>query len=127
MGVWVSGVVLLVLLMATAFMGYVLPWGQISYWGCVVITNMVTVIPYVGKDLLHWIWGGYTVGQATLLRFYVFHFLFPFLIGLVVVVHLVYLHKVGGNNPLGIYRPGDDIPFHPYYTYKDLVGFRMLR
>lgn len=88
---------------------------------------MVTVIPYVGKDLLYWIWGGYTVGQATLLRFYVFHFLFPFLIALVVVVHLVYLHKVGGNNPLGIYRPGDDIPFHPYYTYKDLVGFRMLR
>lgn len=127
MGPWVRGVFLLILLMATAFMGYVLPWGQISYWAATVITNIVTVIPVVGKDLLHWIWGGYTIGTPTLLRFYVLHFLTPFVIGLVIVVHMVYLHQVGGNNPLGIEGHGDKVPFHPYYTSKDLVGFRLIR
>lgn len=87
---------------------------------------MVTVIPYVGKDLLYWIWGGYTIGTPTLLRFYVLHFVTPFVIGLVIVVHMVFLHRAGGNNPLGIEGHGDKVPFHPYYTSKDLVGFRLM-
>lgn len=97
-----------------------------SYWAATVITNMVTVIPYVGKDLLYWIWGGYTIGTPTLLRFYVLHFIVPFIIGLMMVVHMVFLHRVGGNNPLGIEGHGDKVPFHPYYTSKDLVGFRLM-
>lgn len=97
-----------------------------SYWGATVITNMVTVIPYIGKDLLYWIWGGYTIGTPTLLRFYVLHFLMPFLMAIVVVIHIVYLHRSGGRNPLGIDAEGDMIPFHPYYTSQDLLGFRMM-
>lgn len=121
--VWFSGILLLIILIVTAFLGYVLPWGQMSYWGATVITNLVTVIPYVGKSLLYWLWGGYTVGNPTLGRFYVVHFLLPFLMMVVVLAHVVSLHKVGGNNPLGVEIIGDSIPFHIYYVVKDLFGF----
>lgn len=124
--VWGSGVLILVMLMAIAFLGYVLPWGQISYWGATVITNMVTAIPYIGKDVLYWLWGGYTVGNPTLLRFYVFHFLFPFVLVVVVFIHIVFLHEAGSNNPLGVEGDSDKVPFHIYYSMKDLVGFRVI-
>lgn len=121
--VWRRGVLILVLLMAIAFIGYVLPWGQMSYWGATVITNMVTAIPYVGKLVLYWLWGGYTVGGPTLIRFYVFHFLFPFILVVLVVVHIIFLHGAGSNNPLGVVGVGDKVPFHVYYSVKDLFGF----
>lgn len=124
--VWGRGVLILLMLMAIAFLGYVLPWGQMSYWGATVITNMVTAIPYVGKDVLHWLWGGYTVGNPTLLRFYVFHFLFPFILAVLVIVHIIFLHEAGSNNPLGVEGDGDKVPFHIYYSMKDLVGFSVI-
>ena len=121
---WWLGVILLLLMMMTAFMGYVLPWGQMSFWAATVITNFFTAIPWVGEDIVVWLWGGYSVDDALLKRFYSLHYLFPFLIVGVVVVHLVALHVHGSNNPLGIDRKGpqDSIPFHPYYTVKDLFG-----
>jgi len=121
--VWNVGVLLYFFTMAEAFLGYVLPWGQMSYWGATVITNMVTAIPYVGNNLVEWVWGGYTLSNATLTRFYSFHFLLPFLIVLLTVLHLFYLHEQGSNNPLGINRDSEMIPFHPYYTVRDILGF----
>ncbi len=121
---WWLGLVILLLMMATAFMGYVLPWGQMSYWAATVITNLFTAIPWVGETLTTWLWGGFVVGDPTLKRFYSLHYLFPFLIVGVVVLHLWALHVHKSNNPLGIdvKGPQDTIPFHPYYTIKDLVG-----
>ena len=121
---WILGVVILVLMMATAFMGYVLPWGQMSYWGATVITNLFSAIPWVGEAIVTWLWGGFTVGNATLNRFYSLHYLFPFLIVGAVFLHLWALHRFGSNNPLGIDAngPQDKIPFHPYYTFKDMFG-----
>ena len=121
---WWLGLVILLLMMATAFMGYVLPWGQMSYWAATVITNMFTAIPWVGETITTWLWGGFVVGDPTLKRFYSLHYLFPFLIVGVVVVHLWALHVHKSNNPLGIdiKGPQDTIPFHPFYTIKDLVG-----
>jgi quinol-cytochrome oxidoreductase complex cytochrome b subunit len=121
---WMLGVVILLLMMATAFMGYVLPWGQMSYWGATVITNLFSAIPVVGNAIVTWLWGGFTVDNPTLNRFYSLHYLLPFVIVGVVVLHLVALHQHGSNNPLGIDRKGpqDSIPFHPYYTIKDLFG-----
>ena len=121
---WILGVVILLLMMATAFMGYVLPWGQMSFWGATVITNLFSAIPLIGNDIVTWVWGGFAVDQPTLNRFYSLHYLFPFLIVGVVLLHLVALHTHGSNNPLGIDRKGpqDSIPFHPYYTVKDLFG-----
>ncbi|HEV3178592.1 MAG TPA: cytochrome b/b6 [Stellaceae bacterium] len=121
---WMLGVVILLLMMATAFMGYVLPWGQMSFWGATVITNLFSAIPIVGNDIVTWLWGGFAVGNPTLNRFYSLHYLLPFLIVGVVVLHLVALHQHGSNNPLGIDRKGpqDSIPFHPYYTIKDMFG-----
>ncbi len=121
---WMLGVVILLLMMATAFMGYVLPWGQMSFWGATVITNLFSAIPLVGNDIVTWLWGGFAVGNPTLNRFYSLHYLLPFLIVGVVVLHLVALHQHGSNNPLGIDRKGpqDSIPFHPYYTIKDMFG-----
>nr|YP_003208147.1 cytochrome b [Loripes lacteus]ABJ55672.1 cytochrome b [Loripes lacteus]UUJ36989.1 cytochrome b [Loripes orbiculatus] len=124
--VWGSGVVMLFVLMGIAFMGYVLPWGQMSYWGATVITNMVTAIPYIGKDILHWLWGGYTVSNPTLVRFYVFHFLLPFILVVLVMVHIVVLHDAGSNNPLGLEGMGDKVPFHIYYSMKDVFGFSVM-
>jgi len=121
---WMLGVVILVLMMATAFMGYVLPWGQMSFWGATVITNLFSAIPFVGNDIVTWLWGGFAIGNPTLNRFYSLHYLLPFVIVAVVMLHLVALHQHGSNNPLGIDRKGpqDSIPFHPYYTIKDLFG-----
>jgi ubiquinol-cytochrome c reductase cytochrome b/c1 subunit len=121
---WILGVVILLLMMATAFMGYVLPWGQMSYWAATVITNLFSAIPVVGNDIVTLLWGGFTVGNPTLNRFYSLHYLLPFVIVAVVLLHLMALHQHGSNNPLGIDRrgPQDAITFHPYYTIKDLFG-----
>ncbi len=121
---WILGVIIFVLMMATAFMGYVLPWGQMSFWGATVITNLFSAIPFVGESVVTWLWGGFSVDNATLNRFYSLHYLFPFLIVAVVMLHLVALHRFGSNNPLGIDTKGpqDTIPFHPYYTAKDMFG-----
>ncbi|MCA7119952.1 MAG: cytochrome b/b6 [Acidibrevibacterium sp.] len=121
---WMLGVVILLLMMATAFMGYVLPWGQMSYWGATVITNLFSAIPLVGKAIVTWLWGGFAVDNPTLNRFFSLHYLLPFVIVGVVFLHVVALHITGSNNPLGIEvkTPQDTIPFHPYYTIKDSVG-----
>lgn len=120
---WNIGITLYILTIATAFIGYVLPWGQIRFWGATVITNLLSTIPYVGKILVEWIWGGFAVDNATLNRFFSFHFLLPFIIIAIVVLHLLFLHQTGSRNPLGINRDSDRIPFHPYYSIKDSVGF----
>jgi ubiquinol-cytochrome c reductase cytochrome b subunit len=121
---WMLGVVILLLMMATAFMGYVLPWGQMSYWGATVITNLFSAIPVIGPKIVTWLWGGFSVGNPTLNRFFSLHYLLPFLIVAVVGLHLIALHQHGSNNPLGIDKKGpqDSIPFHPYYTVKDSFG-----
>nr|AAQ84015.1 cytochrome b [Tupaia salatana] len=123
---WNIGVILLFATMATAFMGYVLPWGQMSFWGATVITNLLSAIPYIGTDLVEWIWGGFSVDKATLTRFFAFHFILPFIITALVIVHLLFLHETGSNNPLGIDSDADKIPFHPYYTIKDILGVIVL-
>nr|AAG30709.1 cytochrome b [Microcebus murinus]ADG83881.1 cytochrome b [Microcebus murinus]ADG83883.1 cytochrome b [Microcebus murinus]AIW63998.1 cytochrome b [Microcebus murinus] len=123
---WNIGIILLFTVMATAFMGYVLPWGQMSFWGATVITNLLSAIPYMGTDLVEWIWGGFSVDKATLTRFFAFHFIMPFVILALVMVHLLFLHETGSNNPLGIPSESDKIPFHPYYTIKDLLGLMFL-
>nr|AII02334.1 cytochrome b [Tineola bisselliella] len=120
---WNIGIMILLLTMATAFMGYVLPWGQMSFWGATVITNLLSAIPYLGKMLVIWIWGSFTVDNTTLTRFYTFHFLLPFMISMMVVIHLLFLHQTGSNNPLGINSNMDKIPFHPYFSFKDMIGF----
>nr|YP_009050399.1 cytochrome b [Choaspes benjaminii]AIC37394.1 cytochrome b [Choaspes benjaminii] len=123
---WMIGMLILFLLMATAFMGYVLPWGQMSFWGATVITNLLSAIPYLGTMLVQWIWGGFAVDNATLTRFYSFHFLFPFIILMLTMIHLLFLHQTGSNNPLGINSNLDKIPFHPFFIFKDLIGFIIL-
>nr|QJF47668.1 cytochrome b [Plebejus argus] len=123
---WMIGVLILFILMATAFMGYVLPWGQMSFWGATVITNLLSAIPYLGNMLVNWIWGGFAVDNATLTRFYTFHFLLPFIIIILSMIHLLFLHQTGSNNPLGINSNLDKIPFHPFFTFKDLIGFIIL-
>nr|YP_009058436.1 cytochrome b [Howella brodiei]BAE72441.1 cytochrome b [Howella sp. hksulu01]BAP40465.1 cytochrome b [Howella brodiei] len=123
---WNVGVVLLLLVMMTAFVGYVLPWGQMSFWGATVITNLLSAVPYVGNTLVQWIWGGFSVDNATLTRFFAFHFLFPFLIAGATIIHLFFLHTTGSNNPLGLNSDTDKISFHPYLPYKDLLGFAIL-
>ena len=121
---WMLGVVILLLMMATAFMGYVLPWGQMSFWAATVITNLFSAIPFFGEGIVTWLWGGFSVDNPTLNRFYSLHYLLPFVIVAVVMLHLVALHQHGSNNPLGIERKSakDSLPFHPYYTVKDLYG-----
>ena len=123
---WISGVLILFLTIATAFVGYVLPWGQISFWGATVITNLFSVIPYVGPELVLWIWGGFAVDNATLTRFFAFHFLLPFIVAALAAIHLLFLHQTGSNNPLGINRNIDKIPFHPYFSFKDILGFLIM-
>nr|ABO64564.1 cytochrome b [Pagellus bellottii]ABO64565.1 cytochrome b [Pagellus bellottii] len=120
---WNIGVVLLLLVMATAFVGYVLPWGQMSFWGATVITNLLSAVPYVGGTLVQWIWGGFSVKNATLTRFFAFHFLLPFIVAAMTMLHLLFLHETGSNNPLGLNSDTDKISFHPYFSYKDLLGF----
>nr|YP_011031808.1 cytochrome b [Melanotaenia fasinensis]AIU41576.1 cytochrome b [Melanotaenia fasinensis]WRB05456.1 cytochrome b [Melanotaenia fasinensis] len=123
---WNVGVILLLLVMMTAFVGYVLPWGQMSFWGATVITNLLSAVPYIGNSLVQWIWGGFSVDNATLTRFLAFHFLLPFVIVAMTMVHLIFLHETGSNNPTGLNSDADKISFHPYFSYKDLLGFMML-
>nr|ASK85929.1 cytochrome b [Spilogale gracilis] len=123
---WNIGIILLFTVMATAFMGYVLPWGQMSFWGATVITNLLSAIPYIGTDLVEWIWGGFSVDKATLTRFFAFHFILPFIISALAMVHLLFLHETGSNNPSGMVSDSDKIPFHPYYTIKDILGILLL-
>ena len=124
---WILGVIIFLLMMATAFMGYVLPWGQMSFWGATVITNLFSAIPFVGESIVTWLWGGFSVDNSTLNRFFSLHYLLPFVIAGVVVLHIVALHRFGSNNPIGIDTKGpqDTISFHPYYTIKDVVGIAM--
>nr|UXF59413.1 cytochrome b [Dicyathifer mannii] len=123
---WIVGVHMFILLMLIAFTGYVLPWGQMSYWAATVITNLVTAVPVVGEIIVQYIWGAPTVCDATLKRFYVFHMYMPFLLALLSAVHMIYLHETGSGNPLGVSTDADSMPFHPYYTYKDLFGIVLL-
>nr|YP_009685737.1 cytochrome b [Fundulopanchax gardneri]QDU92156.1 cytochrome b [Fundulopanchax gardneri] len=123
---WNVGIVLLLLVMMTAFVGYVLPWGQMSFWGATVITNLLSAVPYIGNDLVQWIWGDFSVNNATLTRFFAFHFLFPFVIMAMTMIHLIFLHETGSNNPAGINTDSDKISFHPYFSYKDVFGFSLM-
>nr|ATX69090.1 cytochrome b [Phataginus tricuspis] len=123
---WNIGIILLFAVMATAFMGYVLPWGQMSFWGATVITNLLSAIPYIGPNLVEWVWGGFSVDKATLTRFFAFHFILPFIIVGLALVHLLFLHETGSNNPMGIISDSDKIPFHPYYTTKDALGLFLM-
>nr|AAS93010.1 cytochrome b [Formica pratensis]AAS93012.1 cytochrome b [Formica pratensis] len=120
---WLIGVSIYLLSMATAFLGYVLPWGQMSFWGATVITNLVSTIPYIGNLMVQWIWGGFSINNATLNRFYSIHFILPFIIMMMVMLHLFFLHTTGSSNPLGINSNLYKIPFHIYFSIKDIMGF----
>nr|AND96588.1 cytochrome b [Oniticellus egregius] len=123
---WMVGVLILFLVMGTAFLGYVLPWGQMSFWGATVITNLVSAIPYIGHMIVQWLWGGFAVDNATLTRFFALHFLMPFIVLAMVMIHLLFLHQTGSNNPLGTNSNIDKSPFHPYFSLKDSFGFILL-
>nr|AEI52285.1 cytochrome b [Presbytis potenziani potenziani]AEI52286.1 cytochrome b [Presbytis potenziani potenziani] len=123
---WNIGIALLLMVMATAFMGYVLPWGQMSFWGATVITNLLSATPYIGTNLVQWVWGGYSIDNPTLTRFFTLHFTLPFIIAALTMLHLLFLHETGSNNPCGIPSNSDKIPFHPYYTIKDALGMILL-
>nr|YP_010954678.1 cytochrome b [Dorcus curvidens]WMW30063.1 cytochrome b [Dorcus curvidens] len=120
---WTVGVIIMFCVMATAFLGYVLPWGQMSFWGATVITNLLSAIPYIGTLVVQWLWGGFAVDNATLTRFFTLHFLLPFIVAALVMIHLLFLHQTGSNNPLGTNSNIDKIPFHPYFSYKDIFGY----
>nr|AUJ22062.1 cytochrome b [Chonosia crassipennis] len=122
---WMVGVIILFALMGTAFLGYVLPWGQMSFWGATVITNLLSAVPYLGLSLVNWIWGGFAVDNATLTRFYSLHFILPFVILALTMIHLIFLHQRGSNNPIGLNSNIDKIPFHPYFSIKDILGFML--
>lgn len=120
---WTVGVLLLFLVMGTAFIGYVLPWGQMSFWGATVITNLLSAVPYLGTTLVNWVWGGFAVDNPTLTRFFAIHFLLPFIVSAFTLIHLLFLHQTGSRNPLGVAGDQDKIPFHPYFSFKDVLGF----
>nr|YP_010158067.1 cytochrome b [Pygoluciola qingyu]QRG30014.1 cytochrome b [Pygoluciola qingyu] len=122
---WSIGVIMFLMIMGTAFLGYVLPWGQMSFWGATVITNLLSAIPYLGTEIVQWIWGGFAVDNATLTRFFALHFILPFVISALVMIHLLFLHQTGSFNPLGTTNSIDKVQFHPYFTSKDLVGFML--
>ena len=124
--VWFSGVIMYLIMILTAFVGYVLPWGQMSLWAATVITNLVSAVPYIGNDIVQWLWGGFSVGNPTLNRFFSFHYIMPFIIVALVIIHIMLLHENGSNNPLGIDGNVDKIPFHPYSTVKDAYGLVIL-
>nr|YP_009674553.1 cytochrome b [Glenea cantor]QDC34930.1 cytochrome b [Glenea cantor] len=126
METWMIGVTIFFVVMGTAFLGYVLPWGQMSFWGATVITNLVSAIPYLGTSIVQWIWGGFAVDNATLNRFFTLHFLLPFVVAALVIIHLLFLHQTGSNNPLGTNSNIDKLPFHPYFSLKDLLGFLIM-
>lgn len=123
MHTWIVGVIILFLVIGTAFIGYVLPWGQISFWGATVITNLLSAFPYIGPILVNWIWGGFSVDNATLSRFFRLHFILPFIIVILTIIHLFFLHLTGSRNPIGINSNIDKIPFHPFFSIKDIIGF----
>uniref|UniRef100_UPI0030FF18CD cytochrome b n=1 Tax=Bothriocroton auruginans TaxID=188736 RepID=UPI0030FF18CD len=125
MKVWFSGLLIIFILMGTAFLGYILPWGQMSFWGATVITNLISAIPYFGNLITYWIWGGFSVDNNTLIRFFSLHFIMPFILMIVVLIHIMLIHEKGSSNPLGISLNIDKIPFHPYFTIKDLFGYLM--
>nr|WEG22888.1 cytochrome b [Diprion sp.] len=120
---WITGVMIILLTMAAAFLGYVLPWGQMSYWGATVITNLLSAIPYWGMYLVQWLWGGFSINNATLTRFFTIHFIIPFIILMMVIIHLMFIHQTGSSNPMGTNSDIDKIPFQPYYVLKDITGF----
>lgn len=120
--VWLSGVLIVLTLIATAFLGYILPWGQISFWGATVITNLISAIPYFGQIITYWIWGGFSVDNNTLIRFFSLHFILPFILRVMVIIHIILIHEKGSSNPLGISLNIDKIPFHSYFTIKDIIG-----
>jgi len=124
--VWESGTVIFLLLIAVSFLGYVLPWGQMSFWAATVITNLIYVIPYVGGTVLEWVWGGFRVGGPTLSRFFILHYILPFVILVLSLVHLIFLHVDGRRNSLGVSSRNDKVEFHWFYTLKDLVSFLIL-
>nr|ARH54583.1 cytochrome b [Platystomos albinus] len=126
METWMIGVTIFFVVMGTAFLGYVLPWGQMSFWGATVITNLLSAIPYLGSTIVQWIWGGFAVDNATLTRFFSFHFLFPFIVTALVMIHLLFLHQTGSNNPLGTQSNIDKAPFHPYFSFKDICGYLIM-
>ena len=119
---WRTGILIFLIAILTAFLGYVLPWGQISFWGATVITNLLSAVPYLGIFLVEWVWGGFSVNNSTLNRFYSLHYLFPFLVLILVIVHLVFLHEEKSSNPIGLQNNTDKIPFHPYFSLKDIVS-----
>nr|YP_010137185.1 cytochrome b [Paraglenea fortunei]QWM97244.1 cytochrome b [Paraglenea fortunei] len=123
---WLIGVTIFFMVMGTAFLGYVLPWGQMSFWGATVITNLVSAIPYLGTTIVQWIWGGFAVDNATLNRFFTLHFLLPFIVTALVMIHLLFLHQTGSNNPLGTNSNIDKLPFHPFFSSKDLLGYLIM-
>nr|AVV48258.1 cytochrome b [Chiastosella watersi] len=123
---WLIGVTLLFLTILTAFLGYVLPWGQMSFWAATVITNLVSAIPYIGNTVVMWIWGGFSVSNATMTRFYALHYLFPIIIAALSLLHIMFLHETGSNNPLGLNTSNECIKFHSYFSIKDLVGFLIM-
>nr|YP_011010379.1 cob [Metrocoris triangulatus]WPW46994.1 cob [Metrocoris triangulatus] len=119
---WTVGVIMLFVIMATAFLGYVLPWGQMSFWGATVITNLMSAIPYLGNEIVKWLWGGFSIDNATLTRFFTLHFLLPFILAALTMIHLLFLHQTGSNNPTGINSNYDKMPFNPYFSIKDIMG-----
>nr|YP_010586415.1 cytochrome b [Nyctiophylax orbicularis]UZZ44203.1 cytochrome b [Nyctiophylax orbicularis] len=123
---WNSGIIILFMLMATAFMGYVLPWGQMSFWGATVITNLISVIPYMGVSITQWIWGGFSINNATLNRFFSIHFIMPFIMIMMIMIHLIFLHKESSNNPLNINKNIDKIQFNPFFVWKDVMGMLIM-
>nr|UQS80549.1 cytochrome b [Convexana sp. 1 JW-2022a] len=126
MKTWFMGMIIMLMTMATAFLGYVLPWGQMSFWGATVITNLLSAIPYIGSMLVNWLWGGFSVDNATLSRFFSLHFMLPFIIMMLTIIHLFFLHSTGSNNPIGLNSNMDKIPFHPYFSIKDIMGFSIM-
>nr|AAP14659.1 cytochrome b [Pachypsylla venusta] len=122
---WISGILIIFILMGTAFLGYVLPWGQMSFWGATVITNLLSAIPYLGESLVLWLWGGFAVDNPTLTRFFAIHFLLPFILSMIIIFHLIFLHETGSSNPIGVMMNIDKIPFYPYFIIKDLLGYLM--
>nr|YP_006234416.1 cytochrome b [Bothriocroton undatum]AET63064.1 cytochrome b [Bothriocroton undatum] len=123
--VWSTGMLIIFILMGTAFLGYILPWGQMSFWGATVITNLISAIPYFGSLITFWVWGGFSVDNNTLIRFFSLHFIMPFVLLIIVMVHIFFLHEKGSSNPLGLSFNIDKIPFHPYFTIKDIFGYLM--
>nr|UNO53974.1 cytochrome b [Haemaphysalis concinna]UXX50236.1 cytochrome b [Haemaphysalis concinna] len=124
--VWLSGILIILILMATAFLGYILPWGQMSFWGATVITNLISAIPYFGQMITFWLWGGFSVDNNTLIRFFSLHFILPFILSILVIFHIMLIHEKGSSNPLGITLNIDKIPFHFYFSIKDILGFLLI-